>query len=317
MTETNFIGQILTAYRLEHSLIAEELNDEDFFELCSIFGIEAGERFFAYFSNAPTKISFKDGVVLTDRRVIWGKENVFKEIVECQSFSHEDLKFVLDDIDIGTLSAKVKLPDGRYFEIFHKGSKFLKLLSKLYPVLESDDGSFGVTVTSDLSEKAQARNEHVKEEVKERRATEIAGNMKFFKSLLLWGGIPLAILFMFSMAGTATKSVDKGSFSDRDICRAGISNVMGRPLSIIRVYGSQSDYYKLTYTRRLDNSRWNFRCKIEGDQVVWSSEKGPWRTRSGDAPVYWSVSGGGNTLTLRETYGDGSINKDVYYKKDF
>jgi hypothetical protein len=80
-------------------------------------------------------------------------------------------------------------------------------------------------------------------------------------------------------------------------------------------YGSRSETYAvtltagdvlfLTYVRPMDNFVWTYRCRIEGNRVVWATEPGRWRDDPKDDEVFFEVVGAGKQLRIVENHRDG------------
>jgi len=99
-------------------------------------------------------------------------------------------------------------------------------------------------------------------------------------------------------------SESHGTATESQICKAGIATVMGKAPSIISITGSRNNIVFLYYIRGSDGSRWEFKCKVSSDEIIWATANGPWRTRSGDSDVEFSVTG--DRLTITEKFSDGS-----------
>jgi hypothetical protein len=56
--------------------------------------------------------------------------------------------------------------------------------------------------------------------------------------------------------------------------------MMGRDPKIMRITRVQDGIIYLSYKRQDDGKDWAYRCKIEGDKVIWSSDMGRWMTNS-------------------------------------
>ncbi|WP_220269781.1 zinc ribbon domain-containing protein [Marinobacter nauticus] len=91
--------------------------------------------------------------------------------------------------------------------------------------------------------------------------------------------------------------------SHSQICKAAIAAIFSQPPGIIRVETQNSPYH-LTYERPADKSRWTYRCKVAGNQVVWAGlidgKWGRWRNGEHDAEITYEVTG--STLHISETY---------------
>jgi len=102
-------------------------------------------------------------------------------------------------------------------------------------------------------------------------------------------------------------------FSRSQICKATISSMMGRDLSIVKVDSQSEGITYLSYIRPDDNTEWKFRCKIEGSSIIWAAEPdGRWRTDPADSELTFSIDSENKNLTIRETFSDGSSSEDVF-----
>ena len=68
----------------------------------------------------------------------------------------------------------------------------------------------------------------------------------------------------------------------------------------------------LTYARPMDNFVWTYRCRIEGNRVVWASEPGRWREGPKDDKVFFEDVDAGKQLRIIENHGDGSSTKQLF-----
>ncbi len=131
------------------------------------------------------------------------------------------------------------------------------------------------------------------------RATSFACQVAAFSALLC--GHPAA-----SVADTAP------SFEPEAICRTAIGAIMGRDPKIVQVTRVAGDILFLSYVRPIDNFVWDYRCKIEGNRVVWASEPGRWREDPKDGTVFLEIVGDGKQLRIIENHGDGSATKELF-----
>jgi hypothetical protein len=102
------------------------------------------------------------------------------------------------------------------------------------------------------------------------------------------------------------------SFEPEAICRTAIASIMGRDPKIVRVTRIAGDIVFLSYVRPLDNFVWDYRCKIQGNRVVWASEPGRWREDPKDDKVFFEIVGDGKQLRIIEDHGDGSATKELF-----
>jgi hypothetical protein len=102
------------------------------------------------------------------------------------------------------------------------------------------------------------------------------------------------------------------SFAPEAICRTAIASITGRDPKTVLVTRIDGDVLFLSYVRSIDNFIWDYRCKIEGDRVVWASEPGRWREDPKDDKVFFEIVGGGSQLRIIGSHSDGSATKEVF-----
>jgi hypothetical protein len=101
-------------------------------------------------------------------------------------------------------------------------------------------------------------------------------------------------------------------FAPEAICRTAIASIMDRDPKIVRVTRVAGDVLFLSYVRPIDNFVWHYRCKIEGNRVIWASEPGRWREDPKDDKIFFEVVGDGKQLRIIEDQGDGSAKKELF-----
>jgi hypothetical protein len=101
-------------------------------------------------------------------------------------------------------------------------------------------------------------------------------------------------------------------YAPEAICRTAIASIMGRDPKLVQVTRVAGDILFLSYLRPIDNFVWDYRCKIEGNRVVWASEPGRWREDPKDDKVFFEIVGDGRQLRIIENHGDGSVTKESF-----
>jgi hypothetical protein len=96
------------------------------------------------------------------------------------------------------------------------------------------------------------------------------------------------------------------------ICRAAIGSLMDRDPRLFRVTRTGGDILFLSYVRPIDNFDWTYRCKIQGNRVIWASEPGRWREDPNDDKVSFEIVAGGKQLRIINDRGDGSPTKELF-----
>jgi hypothetical protein len=102
------------------------------------------------------------------------------------------------------------------------------------------------------------------------------------------------------------------AFEAEAICRTAIASIMGRDPKIMQVARTAGDVLFLTYARPIDNFVWTYRCRIEGNRVVWASEPGRWREGPKDDKVFFEDVDAGKQLRIIENHRDGSSRKQLF-----
>jgi hypothetical protein len=102
------------------------------------------------------------------------------------------------------------------------------------------------------------------------------------------------------------------AFEVEAICRTTIAAIAGRDPKIMQVTRTVGDVLFLTYVRAMDNFVWTYRCRVEGNRVVWATEPGRWRDDPKDDKVFFEVVDAGKQLRIIENHGDGSSTKQVF-----
>jgi hypothetical protein len=102
------------------------------------------------------------------------------------------------------------------------------------------------------------------------------------------------------------------SFEPEAICRAAIATIAGRDPKAMQVTRIAGDVLFLTYVRPIDNFVWTYRCRIEGNRVVWAYDPGRWRESPKDDKVSFEILGDGKQLRISDDHSDGSTTKELF-----
>jgi hypothetical protein len=102
------------------------------------------------------------------------------------------------------------------------------------------------------------------------------------------------------------------AFEVEAICRTAIASIIGRDPKTIQVTLTDGDVLFLTYVRPIDNFVWTYRCRIDGNRVLWASEPGRWRDNPKDEKVFFEIVDGGKQLRIIEDHGDGSSTNQLF-----
>lgn len=99
------------------------------------------------------------------------------------------------------------------------------------------------------------------------------------------------------------------------LCKAGISQVMGRSPNIMTLYDNRNNkIFYIKYTRSDDYSVWTYKCKIKDNEIIWGNpdKGGRWMNeyRRGDSKLTYKING--DELFVYEKYSDGSGSKKYF-----
>ena len=112
------------------------------------------------------------------------------------------------------------------------------------------------------------------------------------------------LAFPVLIALTAAASASQ-AFETKAICRTAIAVVMDRDPKLVQAQDAADGAVVLTYARPFDNFVFTYRCRIEGDRVVWADEPGRWRDGAKDAKVSFEVAGTGDRLRITVSRANG------------
>jgi hypothetical protein len=96
------------------------------------------------------------------------------------------------------------------------------------------------------------------------------------------------------------------------ICRAAIGSLMDRDPKVFQVTRTDGDILFLSYVRPIDNFDWTYRCRVQGNRVIWASEPGRWREDPKDDNISFEIVGGGKQLRIISDRSDGTQTKAVF-----
>ena len=126
----------------------------------------------------------------------------------------------------------------------------------------------------------------------------------------MYSHIAQAILFVAFAGGLGAA---ENTFTSGQICKAGIAVVMGRDPAIMKIDHAEKDVVYLSYVRADDRKRWTYKCKLEGQRILWGADDGGWRTHPADSVITFAIDA--SSLTVTERFSDGSSNKKTFARK--
>jgi hypothetical protein len=102
------------------------------------------------------------------------------------------------------------------------------------------------------------------------------------------------------------------AFEVETICRTAIAAIMDRDPKAMKVTKNAGDLLILTYDRPIDNFIWTYRCRVQGNRVVWASEPGRWRDGPKDDQILFEVVDAGRQLRIIAVHRDGSRAQQLF-----
>jgi hypothetical protein len=101
-------------------------------------------------------------------------------------------------------------------------------------------------------------------------------------------------------------------FETTAICRTAIAVVMDRDPKTLQTSDAPDGVVVLTYARPFDNFVFTYRCKLEGDRVVWADEPGRWRDEAKDAKVSFEVAASGDRIRITVSRANGPTLQQLF-----
>ena len=117
----------------------------------------------------------------------------------------------------------------------------------------------------------------------------------------------IVLSFLVVPASTAASP-----FATRAICRAAIAAVMDRDPKLVQATDAPDGAVALTYTRPFDNFIFSYRCRLDGDRVVWADEPGRWRDGAKDDKVSFEIVGAADQLRIVVSRANGTTAQQLF-----
>ncbi|MCL6218702.1 hypothetical protein [Zunongwangia pacifica] len=92
-------------------------------------------------------------------------------------------------------------------------------------------------------------------------------------------------------------------FNESEIAKYSISAIMNQPPEIINVRDDDGIYI-VSYIRKDDGKKFDYKIKIDGNKVTWGNSNGRWRDSKFDEKIKFSETD--NTLKIVQTFNNGS-----------
>jgi hypothetical protein len=111
--------------------------------------------------------------------------------------------------------------------------------------------------------------------------------------------------------GIAPASAES-SFDPPTICRTAIAAIVDRDPKLMQTRTAPDGVVMLTYARPIDNFVWAYRCRLEGNRVVWANEPVRWRDGAKDDKIFFEVVGAGAQLRIIDNHANGTTTRELF-----
>ncbi|MDF0535865.1 hypothetical protein PY479_16470 [Shewanella sp. A32] len=111
---------------------------------------------------------------------------------------------------------------------------------------------------------------------------------------------PLAVALVLAGCGDTAQTQSK--FSAIEICKASMATALQHDLSTISLVDKNGKLVYVSYTDPANASQNIYRCRLDGDHVLWAPTKGQWQNQT-EGKI--SFVANYNQLTITETAADG------------
>lgn len=101
------------------------------------------------------------------------------------------------------------------------------------------------------------------------------------------------------------------NFTKADVAKFVMAAVMSQPVKIISVKQT-GGIFAVSYTRRSDGQRFEYKVKFEDNKAVWANIDGRWREDPEDERITFSEMG--KKLSILQTFSDGSVDSQEFSK---
>jgi hypothetical protein len=119
----------------------------------------------------------------------------------------------------------------------------------------------------------------------------------------------LAVTMLLAVASPASAEL---SFDPPAICRTAIAAIMDRDPKLMQTRTVADGIVMLTYARPIDNFVWAYRCRLEGNRVIWANEPGRWRDKAKDDKILFEVVGAGSQLRIIDNHPNGTTTRQLF-----
>jgi hypothetical protein len=122
----------------------------------------------------------------------------------------------------------------------------------------------------------------------------------------------LRLIAITIMSAIMSPASGAPAFGVEAICQTAIAAITDRDPKMMQVTRVSGDVLFLAFIRPIDNFVFDYRCRIEGNRVLWASEPGRWRDDPQDGRLFFDVIDDGKQLRIIEDRGDGSRTNHLF-----
>jgi hypothetical protein len=119
----------------------------------------------------------------------------------------------------------------------------------------------------------------------------------------------LAVTMLLAVASPASA---EPSFDPPAICRTAIAAIMDRDPKLMQTTTAADGVVMLTYARPIDNFVWAYRCRLDGNRVIWANDPGRWRDKAKDDKILFEVVGAGSQLRIIDNHPNGTSTRQLF-----
>jgi hypothetical protein len=119
----------------------------------------------------------------------------------------------------------------------------------------------------------------------------------------------LAVTMLLAASSPASA---EPSFDPPAICRTAIAAIMDRDPKLMQTRTAADGIVMLTYARPIDNFVWAYRCRLDGNRVIWANEPGRWRDKAKDDKILFEVVGSGSQLRIIDNHPNGTTTRQLF-----
>jgi hypothetical protein len=103
------------------------------------------------------------------------------------------------------------------------------------------------------------------------------------------------------------------NFTYEDIARYTMASIMGQPSKIIKVR-KKDELYFVSYIRKSDHQKFDYKIKFDGNKILWANIDGRWRDSKYDEKITFVEKD--NKINIIQTFNDNSQDIKEYKKGD-